>query len=131
MVYPRCYLVYAVAPEGTSARNANDALNAYIGESGRGLPVFHDHFTGTPHGGIAILEVRAADEEVLLADLGPLADWDVAVHPLTFSLTGIGLFAQAELTIEGYGKTTIEALREAEPDDRRFWWRRPERAQAP
>jgi hypothetical protein len=122
--------VYAIAPKGTSARDANDAVNAYIDESGRGLPVFHDHFTGRPHGGIAVLEVRGADEEALLADLGPLAGWEVAVHALTFSLTGIGLLAQAELTIEGYGKTTIEALREAELDDRRFWWRRRQQARA-
>ena len=126
MAYPRCSIVYAVAPEGTSAREANDAVNAYISEAGRGLPVFHDHFTGKPHGGIAVLEIRDADEEARLADLGPLVGWDVGVHALTFSLTGVGLVAQTELTIEGYGKTSLEALRDAEPDDRRFWWRRRE-----
>ena len=128
MALPRCYLVYAVAPEGTSARDANDLLNAYIEAPGRGLPVFHDHFTGEPHGGVAVLEVRSEDEEARLADHAPLSGWDVAVHALTFSLTGVGFVAQTELTTEEYGGTTIEALREAEPDDRRFWWRRRQTA---
>jgi hypothetical protein len=121
---PRCYLVYAVAPEGTSASDANDLLNAYVEAPDRGLPVFHDHFTGEPHGGVAVVEVRTEEQEARLTDPGPLAGWKVAVHALTFSLTGVGFVAQTELTIEGYGKTTIEALREAEPDDPRFWWRR-------
>jgi hypothetical protein len=125
---PRCYLVYAVAPDGTSARDANDLLNDYIEAPGRGLPVFHDHFTGSPHGGVAVLEVRSEDEEARLADHSALPGWDVAVHALTFSLTGVGFVAQTELTTEEYGGTTIEALREAEPDDRRFWWRRRQTA---
>ena len=116
--------MYAVAPKGTSASHANDLLNAYIEELGRGLPIFHDHFTGHPHGGIAVLEVRSAEEERRLADPGSLEGWEIATHPLTFALTGVGFVAQTELTIEGYGKTTLEALRRAEPDDRRFWWRR-------
>ena len=69
MALPRCYLVYAVAPEGTSAREANDLLNACIEAPGRGLPVLHDG-------------------------------------------------------------TTIEPLREAEPDGRRFWWRRRQTARS-
>jgi hypothetical protein len=127
---PRCYLVYAVAPEGTSAREANDLLNAFIEAPRRGLPVFHDHFTGEPHGGVAVFEVRSEDEEAQLADHAPLSGWDVGVHALTFSLTGVGFVAQTELTTEEYGGTTIEALREAEPDDRRFWWRRRQTARS-
>jgi len=126
---PRCYLVYAVAPEGTSAREANDLLNSYIEAPGRGLPVFHDHFTGEPHGGVAVFELRTDDEAARLTDLGPLAGWEVAVHALTFALTGVGFVAQTELTIEGYGNTTIEALREAEPEDARFWWRRRKKSE--
>ncbi len=129
MALPRCYLVYAVAPEGTSAREANDLLNSYIEAPGRGLPVFHDHFTGEPHGGVAVFELRTDDEAARLTDLGPLAGWEVAVHALTFALTGVGFVAQTELTIEGYGNTTIEALSEAEPEDARFWWRRRKKSE--
>lgn len=115
MGLPRCYLVYAVAPPGTSARDANDLVNAYLEEPGRGLPVFHDHFTRDPHGGVAVFEVRTEDEEARLTDLGLLVGWEVAVHAFTFSLTGVGFLAQTGLTIEGYGKTTIESLPATEP----------------
>src|SRR5919109_482747 len=87
--WPRCHFVYAVAPDDMSASEANDVFNAFLEGSGRGLPVFHDHFTGEPHGGIAVFEVRDDDEEAALTDPAPLAGWRVAVHPLTFSLSGV------------------------------------------
>jgi hypothetical protein len=130
VAWPRCYLVYALAPEGTPAGEANDLLNAYLEAPGRGLPIFHDHFTREPHGGIAVFEVRTDDEETGLTDVAPLDGWAVAVHPLAFSLTGVGFVAQTELTIEAYGNATLGALREAEPQDRRFWWQRRQQARA-
>ena len=68
----RCFHVYAIAPEGMTAREANDLLNRYIGEDGRGLIVTHDHFIGNPHGGFAVFEVADEEEEARLADPGPL-----------------------------------------------------------
>jgi hypothetical protein len=123
VAFPRCHLVYTVAPDGISAREANDVLNAYIGTPERGLPVFHDHFTGKPHGGFVVFEVRTEDEEAALSDPGLLAGWDISVHALTFALTGVGFTAQTEFTIEAYGKTTLDELRAREADDKRFWWR--------
>jgi hypothetical protein len=123
MALPRCHLVYAVAPHGMSAREANDVLNAYIETPERGLPVFHDHFTGKPHGGFVVFEIRTDDEEAALSDPGLLEGWQIAVHPLTFALTGVGFTAQTEFTIEAYGKTTLDELRASESDDKRFWWR--------
>jgi hypothetical protein len=123
MALPRCHLVYAVAPDGMSAREANDVLNAYIGEPDRGLPVFHDHFTGEPHGGFVVFEVRTDAEEAALAEPGLLTGWELTTHALTFALTGVGFTAQTEFTIEAYGKTTLDELRASEPDDKRFWWR--------
>jgi hypothetical protein len=120
----RCYLVYAVAPEGVSAADANHALNAYIEDRRRGLVVFHDHFTGSPHGGIAVLDVRSDEEAALLDDHGPLVGWHIAVHGLTFSLSAVGFAEQTTLTLEEYGKMTFEALRSTEQPDPRFWWRR-------
>ena len=81
----RCFLVYAVAPEGMTARVANDLLNEYIGESGRGLIVSHDHFIGNPHGGFAVFEVGSKEEEAKLARSGPprgLADHEPPAHVL-------------------------------------------------
>ena len=120
----RCYLVYALAPENVPARAANEALNAYIEDRRRGLPVFHDHFTGKPHGGFAVLYVASAEEHALLDDDGPLDGWEVAVHPLVFALAPLGFLAQAELTLEAYGKTTLADLRAGEELDPRYWWRR-------
>lgn len=46
----RCYLVHALAPEGTNARTANDLLNEYVADGRRGLAVWHDHFVGEADG---------------------------------------------------------------------------------
>jgi hypothetical protein len=119
----RCFLVYALAPEGMSARAANEALNEYIGDTRRGIPVFHDHFTGRPHGGFAVFDVRNEDELALLEDPGLLAGWRIAHHPLVFALTALGFEAQSRFTLEAYGKTTFDELRAAEEPDPRFWWR--------
>ena len=120
----RCVLVYALAPDGMSAREANDLLNEYIGEGGRGLIVSHDHFTGRPHGGFAVFEVGTEEEEAKLADAGPLAGWDITTHALTFSLTAVGFVAQAEFTLRNYGGTSLQELEAGEKPEKRFWWRR-------
>ena len=122
----RCFLVYALAPEGMSARQANDALNEYIGESGRGrgLIVSHDHFTGRPHGGFAVFEIGTEEEEAKLADPGPLEGWAITGHALTFSLTAVGFVAQADFTLRNYGGTSLADLEAAEKPEKRFWWQR-------
>jgi hypothetical protein len=121
----RCFLVYALAPEGMTARSANELLNEYIGEDGRGLIVSHDHFTGRPHGGFAIFEVRNEEEEAKLNDPGLLEHWEIATHALTFSLTALGFVAQADFTLKNYGRTSLAELEAAERPGRRFWWQKP------
>jgi hypothetical protein len=116
--------VYAVAPEGTTAAEANDLVNEYVEDKRRGLAVFHDHFTGRPHGGFVVLDARDTDELTLLDDPGPLAGWETAVHPLTFALAATGFLAQARFTLEQYRGMTFAELEDSEPDDPRFWWRR-------
>jgi hypothetical protein len=119
----RCHLVHALAPDGTSAREANDLLNEYVADRSRGLAVWHDHFVGE-HGGAVVLEVRDEQEEARLAEPGPLDGWRLSTHPLTFSLTGVGFSAQTSFTLESYRDVSLEELAEAEPDDPRYWWRR-------
>ena len=119
----RCYLVYGLAPAGTSAREANDKLNEFVGDARRGLSVWHDHFVGA-HGGAVVLDVRSAEEQALLDDAGPLAGWQVAVHPLTFSLSAVGFAAQTSFTLEQYRGVGLDDLAAVEPDDPRYWWRR-------
>ena len=120
----RCFLVYAVAPQSTSAADANGALNAYIEDRRRGVVVFHDHFARAPHGGIVVFDVRSDEERRMLGDAGPLEGWQLAVHPFTFSLSAVGFVEQAKLTLREYAKTDLETLRRDEPVDPRFWWRR-------
>jgi hypothetical protein len=116
-------LVYALAPPGTTAREANDRLNDYVADSRRGLAAWHDHFIGA-HGGAVVLEVRSDAERALLNEPGPLAGWEISVHPLTFSLSAIGFAAQSSFTLERYRGVTLDDLAAAEPDDARFWWKR-------
>jgi hypothetical protein len=120
----RCYLVYAVAPEGVTARQANELLNEYIEDHRRGFVVFHDHFTGKPHGGFAVFDVRDQEAFGLLDAAGPLEGWEVRVHALTFSMAATGFAAQMELTAEAYGGKTLAERREEEGEDERFWWLR-------
>jgi hypothetical protein len=119
----RCFLVHALAPAGTTAREANDRLNEYVADSRRGLSVWHDHFIGA-HGGAVVLDVRSEQESALLKDPWPLAGWDLAVHPLTFSLSSVGFVAQASFTLEQYRGVSLEDLAKGEADDPRFWWRK-------
>jgi len=119
----RCVLVYALSPEGTSAREANDLLNEYVAERGRGLAVWHDHFVGV-HGGAIVLDARSDEEKALLDDPGPLVGWQLSVHPLTFSLSAVGFVAQTSFTLERYRDVTLEELAASEPADPRFWWQR-------
>jgi hypothetical protein len=118
----RCYLVHALAPEGTNARTANDLLNEYVADGRRGLAVWHDHFVGE-HGGAVVLDVRTDAERAVLAEPGPLAGWRLQVHPLTFSLTAVGFAAQTAFTLEQYRGVRLEELAAAEPDDPRYWWK--------
>jgi hypothetical protein len=122
----RCHLVYALAPDGTSVRDANDLVNEYVAQTSRGLAVWHDHFIGG-HGGAAVFDVRSDDERALLGDPGPLAGWQIATHPLTFALTAVGFAAQVSFTLEEYRGVRLEELAAAEPDDPRYWWKRRNR----
>jgi hypothetical protein len=117
-------VVYAVAPDGVTARQANELLNEYVADRRRGFVVFHDHFTGKPHGGFAVFDVRDPEAFDLLDDPGPLAGWDVATHALTFSMAATGFAAQMDLTAEEYGGKSLAERRAEEGEDERFWWLR-------
>jgi hypothetical protein len=122
-VNARCYLVYALAPSGMPARETNDLLNEYVGDHRRGLSVWHDHFVGA-HGGVVVFDVRSDEEAALLDDPGPLAGWELTVHPLTFSLSAVGFAAQARFTLERYRDVSLEQVAADEPEDPRFWWQK-------
>jgi hypothetical protein len=122
-VSSRCHLVYALAPAGVSAREANDLLNEYVADCSRGLSVWHDHFVGE-HGGAVVLDVRGDEEDERLGHPGPLEGWQLSIHPLTFSLSAVGFSAQTSFTLEQYRGLSLDELAAEEPDDPRYWWRR-------
>ena len=122
-VSSRCHLVYALAPSGMSAGEANELLNEYLADESRGLAVWHDHFIGV-HGGVVVFHVRDEQEEARLGELGPLEGWQLTTHPLTFALTAVGFSAQVSFTLENYRGVSLEELAAGEPEDPRYWWRR-------
>jgi hypothetical protein len=107
-----------------NARDTNDALDLYISDSLRGVPVFHDHFAGNPHGGLVVIFPRDDEELSRLDDPGPLTGWTLRKHALVFSLTPVGFDAQVGFTLENYGKTTLAILQAGEDQDPRYWWQR-------
>jgi hypothetical protein len=119
----RCHLVYALAPAGVNAREANDLLNEYVEDRRRGISVFHDHFTGKPHGGVAVWDVQTKDEEALLSDPGPLAGWDVRTHPLVYAQAATAFAALVHFSLERYAGTSLAQLEAEEDYDERHWWK--------
>jgi|SRR5262245_2950471 len=107
-----------------SAERANLALNHYVADERRGIPVVHDHFVGRPHGGFVVVYPASDDQLALLEAPGPLEGWNVVSRPLTFSLSPVGFAAQVDFTLENYGGTSLENLRADEARDKRYWWQR-------
>ena len=113
---PRCFLVYALAPEGMPASEANRIFNAYIADRRLPLPVFHDHFIGRP-GGLAVFYAATAAERQALAASHWLEGWQVDVHPLIFSRSPAGFDTQTAFTLRAYRGLDWEALqREQQPE---------------
>ena len=81
---PRCFLLYALAPEGLPAAEANRILNAFIADPALPLAIFHDHFIGKP-GGMVIFYVETAGERDALLAQTYLDGWQVEIQPLIFS----------------------------------------------
>ncbi len=109
----RCHLVIAYAPEGTTLRDANDAVNAFVTDPARGLALFHDHFTDRA-GGTVLLDVTSPTELAALRDLGPLTGWDVRIHPLTFADSALRFLYQCDYTMSTYrdGRRLHELVRD-------------------
>jgi len=112
----RCYMVYAIAPEGFSARQANDAINALVADPELPLAIWHDHFLGGP-GGSAIFYVENTDQQIALFNNEYLANWRVEYRPMVFSFSPSALDAQIGYTLSRYRDSDWEKLRvEDRPD---------------
>jgi hypothetical protein len=110
---PRCFLFYALAPEGMPAAEANRILNLFIGDPSLPLAVFHDHFIGRP-GGIVIFYVQSPEERNALLAQNHLDGWHVEIQPLIFSHSPSALDAQIAFTLRAYRSLDWEVLQKEE-----------------
>lgn len=106
---PRCFLVYALAPENLSASEPNRIFNEFIAQPGLPLALYHDHFIGQP-GGIAIFFVETSHERDALLDQNFLDGWRVEFQPLIFSFSPAAFDEQIAFTLKAYRGVDWERL---------------------
>lgn len=106
---PRCFLLYALAPKGMPAADANRILNVFIGDPALPLAIFHDHFIGQP-GGIVIFYVETPEERDALLAQQYLTDWQVDIQPLIFSHSPSAFDEQIAFTLKAYRGVEWESL---------------------
>ncbi len=107
---PRCFLVYALAPTGLSAAEANRIFNNFIGDQSLPLAIYHDHFIGQP-GGVAIFYVDKPEERNALLNQKLLEGWQVDYQPLIFSYSPSAFDEQTAFTLRAYRGADWDALR--------------------
>ena len=106
---PRCFLLYALAPDGLPAAEANRILNAFIAHPALPLAIFHDHFIGKP-GGMVIFYVETAGERDALLAQKYLDGWHVQIQPLIFSHSPSAFDEQIAFTLRAYRGVSWERL---------------------
>jgi hypothetical protein len=106
---PRCFLLYALAPESLPAAEANRILNGFIGDPALPLAIFHDHFIGQP-GGIVIFYVETTHERDALLAQKYLDGWNVDIQPLIFSHSPSAFDEQIAFTLKAYRGVNWEVL---------------------
>jgi hypothetical protein len=108
---PRCFLLYALAPVGMPASDANRILNAFIGGPSLPLAIFHDHFIGQP-GGLVIFFVATTQERDALLAQKHLDGWHVEIQPLIFSHSPSAFDEQIAFTLRAYRGVEWETLQQ-------------------
>lgn len=106
---PRCFLVYALAPQEMTAAEANQRLNQFVADRTLPLALYHDHFIGQP-GGLVIFYVDSLEERDALYESKHLSGWDVAIHPLIFSHSPAAFDEQTAFTLRAYRDAEWEVL---------------------
>lgn len=107
---PRCFVVYALAPETVSAAEANRAFNAFLADRSLPLAVYHDHFIGEP-GGMAIFFADSDEERHALASAEDLHGWRIEVRPLIYSRSPAAFDEQIAFTLRAYRGQSWNRLR--------------------
>ena len=112
---PRCILVYALAPAGLPASEANRVFNAFVADPRLPTAIFHDHFLGSP-GGLALFFTETQEERQALDLQTHLAGWRVDYRPLVFSHSPAAFDEQIAFTLRAYRSEDWEQLqREQRP----------------
>lgn len=106
---PRCFLLYAIAPDEMPASAANRILNAFIGDPALPLAIFHDHFIGQP-GGLVIFYVETTQQRDELLAQTYLEGWHVEIQPLIFSHSPSAFDEQIAFTLRAYRGVNWEML---------------------
>lgn len=107
---PRCFLVYALAPDGMPASQANRVFNEFLAVPGLPLAIYHDHFIGDA-GAVAIFYVEGPEERDALLDQTYLEGWRVQYRPLIFSRSPSGFDEQIAFTLRAYRDVDWERMR--------------------
>ena len=108
---PRCFLVYALAPEGITAAQANTIFNNFVADKALPLVVYHDHFIGDL-GGVAVFFAENTQEREALYQAQHLDGWQVAIHPLIYAYSPAAFDAQTAYTLRAYRGADWERLRQ-------------------
>ncbi|MEE8107078.1 MAG: hypothetical protein V3T86_16205 [Planctomycetota bacterium] len=111
-----CHIVFVDAPEGTTMRAANDAINEYTADRRRGMAMFHDHFANRA-GGLIVLAIETEEQLALLSEPGPLEGWSVRTHPLIFADSASRFLNQVDFTLNTYRDRRLTEFLDLPADD--------------
>ena len=107
---PRCFLVYAHAPEEMLPSEVNRLFNEFVGNRSLPLVIFHDHFIGK-HGGIAVFYCETTEEWEALYNPQHLEGWNVDIRPLIFSYSPAAFDEQIGYTLRAYRDEDWDTLK--------------------
>lgn len=109
---PRCYLLYALAPEGVAPADANQVINAICADETLPLALYHDHFIGQIGGMVIFYADSDAERTALQNELDDhLATWTYTLHPLIYSHSPAALDEQIAYTLRAYREQDWHSLR--------------------
>lgn len=110
---PRCYLLYALAPDSVSPSQANQTINQICADDQLPLALYHDHFIGQV-GGIVMFYAETPEERKALQTMMPthLQGWTYHLHPLIYSHNPGAFDAQIAYTLRAYRDQDWETLQQ-------------------
>lgn len=112
----RCYLVYAIAPNGVNASKVNRIINELVADPDTPLALWHDHFLGGS-GGCVVFYVENEEQQQAMFNNRHLAGWIVDYRPMVFSFSPSAFDAQINYTTNNYSDQNWDSLRSEERPD--------------